>query len=194
MNMVNHNSCMILDGMCDKGMYVGFKSHGEYFQKFNIKEGGVLMKIRIMNHDEKIADRYFPYDGYLSAENGKYIYVLIHFPNYQGKNPKITGYAYDKTGGFWMKQELPVKVAVKCINYVRTNKTDQPVFIKTMNAKVIEKMMKQVNRKHKKQTGGRYYENPYQQTQDLRYRGYTDESHWTGIVGSRVAHYARYGN
>lgn len=152
------------------------------------------MKIKLCNHTDISVDRVFPYDGYLSAEDGKYIYVLIHFPNYQGKNPRITGYIYDKTGGFWMKQELPVKVAIKCVNYVRTNKVNQPVFIKTMNAKVIEKMMKQANRRKKSQTGGRFYENPYQQTQDLRYKGYTDESHWVGIVGSRIAHYARYGN
>lgn len=153
------------------------------------------MKIKLYNHTDMVADRTFPYDGYLSIEDGNYIYVLVHLPNYHGKNPKISGYVYDKTGGFWTKDTFPKKVSNKCMNYIHTNKIDQPVFIKTFNTKAIEKIMRQSDkRKKKKQTGGHFYENPYQQTQDLCYKGYTDESHWVGIVGSRIGHYCRYGN
>lgn len=52
-------------------------------------------------------------------------------------------------------------------------------------------MMKH-SRKHKKSSGGRVWDNTHAIIDNVNYRGYTDESHWKGEVGSRVAHYARY--
>ena len=53
-------------------------------------------------------------------------------------------------------------------------------------------MMKECIRRKKRDNGGRTWDNAHAIIGDHIYRGYTDESHWKGMVGSRVAHYARY--
>lgn len=150
------------------------------------------LKIKVCNHTDVTADRTFPYDGYISAENHDYVYVFTKIPDYRGKNVRIIAYIYDKTGGFWNKNIVPEKVAKKIINYRISNKISNPVYIKNDIGASVEKIMKQVNRKRKKQTGGRRWDNPYAIIPAPIHKGYTDESHWVGEVGSRVAHYARY--
>ena len=36
------------------------------------------LKIKMHDHNDIVAGRRFPYDGYLSAENGQYIYVNLN--------------------------------------------------------------------------------------------------------------------
>ena len=45
-------------------------------------------------------------------------------------------------------------------------------------------------RRHKKSCGRRDY--PYTMTDEPCHRGYTDESHWVGVVGSMVGNSLRY--
>ena len=152
------------------------------------------LKIYQADHNDIIGGRTFPYDGIIVAENSNYIYVITKLFRIKctGNIYNKIGYIYDKTGGFWTKGSFDAKVCKKIHNWAKNNHVQNPFFVKTLNTHNIDKIMKQCNRRKKKDSGGRFYENPYQQTNDLRYRGYTDESHWTGIVGSRVAHYARY--
>lgn len=57
---------------------------------------------------------------------------------------------------------------------------------------VYASMMKDCIRKRKRDNGGRIWDNPYAIIGQPVHRGYTDESHWTGEVGSRIGHYMRY--
>lgn len=57
---------------------------------------------------------------------------------------------------------------------------------------VYAKMMKDCIRRKKSDCGGRQWDNPYAMNHNLVHRGYSDESHWTGMVGSMIANNLRY--
>ena len=78
------------------------------------------------------------------------------------------------------------------ISAIGVNHVEYDKSLYKMTDSQYEHMMKDCIRRKKSDCGGRAWDNAYAIIGDRVYRGFTDESHWTGMVGSRVAHYARY--
>lgn len=73
------------------------------------------------------------------------------------------------------------------VNHVEYNKS-----LYEIPDAVYVKMMKDCIRRKKNDNGGRAWDNPYAIIGNLVHRGYSDESHWTGMVGSMIANNLRY--
>lgn len=125
-----------------------------------------------------IMGRTFP-KGSQTLETQGYIFVCSDF---SGNKPSLPVLKYDKKFGTWEKAWVNKGSAKKLwTSYIKAGMPD----IDNLRHEDYANMMKH-SRRHKRGTGSK--DRPYTITDQLVHRGFTDESHWAGMVGSMVAY------